>query len=178
MQRSSHIRPMVCAAICAALMAVCAWISIPAPVPFTLQTFAVFLALGLLGGRWGTVSVLVYILLGAVGAPVFSGFRGGLGALLGPTGGYILGFLLSALLMWGLERYLGRRPPVLILSMVLGLLLCYLFGTLWFMWVYTGGPTTFWGALLTCVIPYIPADALKLAGAVLLTVRLRPHVRL
>ena len=178
MKRSSHIRPMVYAAICAALMAVCAWIAVPGPVPFTLQTFAVFLALGLLGGRWGTVSVLVYILLGAVGAPVFAGFKGGIGALFGPTGGYILGFLLSALLVWAMERYLGRGRGVLVSSMVLGLLLCYLFGTLWFMRLYTGGPMTFWGALMACVIPYVPMDGLKLALAFLLTVRLRPHVKL
>ena len=90
-------RDLCFCAIGAALIAVCAWISIPAEVPFTLQTFAIFAVCGLLGGRRGTVSVLVYLLLGAVGLPVFSGFRGGLGALLGTTGGYILGFLALAL---------------------------------------------------------------------------------
>ena len=91
-------RDMAYIALMAVLLAVCSWISVPAPVPFTLQTFGVFCALGLLGGRRGSTAVLLYILLGAVGLPVFSGFQGGLGKLLGPTGGYILGFLLSALL--------------------------------------------------------------------------------
>lgn len=71
-------RKMVLASIFAAIMAVCAWISIPVlEIAFTMQTFAVFLALGVLGGKWGTVSILIYMLLGAVGMPVFSGFRGG-----------------------------------------------------------------------------------------------------
>ena len=86
--------------IFAALMAICSWISIPTTVPFTLQTFAVFMAVGVLGGKRGTLSVLVYILLGAIGVPVFAGFAGGLGILTGSTGGYILGFLFSALIMW------------------------------------------------------------------------------
>ena len=81
-------------ALGAVIIAVCSWISIPTVVPFTLQTFAVFSVLGLLGGKRGTISVLIYILLGAVGVPVFAGFSGGFGVILGPTGGYIVGFLL------------------------------------------------------------------------------------
>ena len=85
-------------AVCAALIAICAWITVPAAVPFTLQTFAIFFVLSLLGGKRGTIAILVYILLGAVGLPVFSGFNGGLGALLGTTGGYIFGFLFIGLI--------------------------------------------------------------------------------
>ena len=88
-------------ALSAALIAICSWISIPTTVPFTLQTFGVFAALGTLGGRRGTLAILAYLLLGLVGLPVFSGFQGGPGVLLGTTGGYILGFLASALLYWG-----------------------------------------------------------------------------
>ena len=86
------------------VMAVCSWISIPLTIPVTLQTFGVFAAVGLLGGKRGTLAVFVYILMGAAGLPVFSGFAGGPGALLGTTGGYIAGFVFSALLMWGMER--------------------------------------------------------------------------
>ena len=85
-------RELAYTGILAALIAVCSWISIPTAVPFTLQTFAVFLTLGLLGGRLGTLAVTVYLLLGAVGLPVFAGFHGGLGAFLGATGGYLVGF--------------------------------------------------------------------------------------
>lgn len=78
----------------AVIIALCAWISIPAAVPFTLQTFGIFLVLAVLGARQGSAAVIVYILLGLVGLPVFAGFSGGPGALLGPTGGYIVGFAL------------------------------------------------------------------------------------
>ena len=113
----------------AVLIALCSWISVPATVPFTLQTFAVLLVCDLLGGRWGLVSVLLYLLLGAVGFPVFSGFSGGLGHLLGMTGGYILGFVLSALVMALMQRLLPRRRVFTLLSMALGLLACYAAGS-------------------------------------------------
>ena len=84
----ANTKYMTRAALFAALTAICAWISIPvADIGFTMQTFGVFLTLGVLGGKWGTVSILIYLLLGAVGMPVFSGFRGGMGMLLGVTGG-------------------------------------------------------------------------------------------
>ena len=127
-------------ALFVAVMAVCSWISIPATVPFTLQTFGVFLSVGLLGGKRGSLAVLVYLLLGAVGLPVFSGFTGGIGHLLGPTGGYIIGFIFSALLMWLAERLFGKSVAVLAVSMIAGLIVCYAFGTSWFMSVYTKTP--------------------------------------
>ena len=122
-------RDLTAIAACAALMAVCAWIAIPTDPPFTLQTLAVFLAVGLLGGRRGTIAVGIYLLMGAVGLPVFAGFGGGLGILMGTTGGYIWGFLGSALVMWAMERILGTHLVILLLSMLLGLLVCYAFGT-------------------------------------------------
>ena len=90
-------------AMFSAILAVCSWISIPAAVPFTLQTFGVFLAVGVLGGKRGTLTVLTYILMGMIGVPVFAGFSGGIGCLLGSTGGYIIGFLFSAIFMWLME---------------------------------------------------------------------------
>ena len=109
-------------AVFTVLIAICSWISIPMTVPFTLQTFAVFLSVSILGGRRGTMAVLVYVLLGAVGIPVFAGFTGGPGIILNTTGGYIIGFILSALVMWLTESLFGKKLPVQILSMVLGLL--------------------------------------------------------
>ena len=126
-------------AIFTALMAVCSWISIPTAIPFTLQTMAVFLAVGLLGGKRGTLAVTAYVLLGAVGAPVFANFSGGIGILLGQTGGYILGFIGSALVIWAMERFLGGKLWGLGLNMLLGLVVCYAFGTAWFMVVYPMG---------------------------------------
>ena len=171
---------MAYVALFVVFMAVCSWISIPTLVPFTLQTFAVFLAVGVLGGKRGSLAVLVYILLGAVGVPVFAGFMGGLGALLGTTGGYIIGFLGTALVMWGMEALLGRKTWVLGASMVLGLLVCYAFGTAWFMVAYAhqSGAVGLATALGWCVIPYIIPDLAKAALALLLTNRLRTTLKL
>ena len=165
--------------IFAALIAICSWISVPTAIPFTLQTLGVFLAVGLLGGRRGTLAVLVYLLLGLVGLPVFAGFHGGPGALMTPSGGYLIGVLFSALLMWGIERAFGRGLPALGVSMVLGLLVCYAFGTAWFMVVYPmgGEAVGLWTALTWCVFPYVGFDALKIALALVLTAQLRRHVR-
>ena len=134
--QQNKTRDIVFIGIFAALIAICSWISIPTTVPFTLQTMGVFTAVGLLGGKRGSLAVLVYILLGLVGLPVFAGFSGGVGVLFGTTGGYIIGFLASALLMWGIETVCGRGKIVLAVSMVLGLVVCYAIGTLWFMVVY------------------------------------------
>ena len=98
-------------ALFAVLIAVCAWISIPATIPFTLQTFGIFAALTILGGRRGTYATVVYLLLGAVGLPVFSGFQAGIGTLLGATGGFILGFAAQALVYWLITAHLGRLSP-------------------------------------------------------------------
>lgn len=167
-------------ALFAVMIAVCSWISIPATVPFTLQTFGVFLAVGVLGGKRGTLAVLVYLLLGIVGLPVFAGFSGGIGCLLGTTGGYIVGFLFSALVMWAMERFLGKKPWVLALSMVLGLIVCYAFGTVWFMQVYakTTGAIGIWTALGWCVFPYIVPDLVKIVLAMVLCKRLAAAIRL
>lgn len=167
-------------ALFAVMIAVCSWISIPATVPFTLQTFGVFLAVGVLGGKRGTLAVLVYLLLGMVGLPVFAGFSGGMGCLMGSTGGYIVGFLFSALVMWAMERLLGKKPWVLALSMVLGLIVCYAFGTVWFMQVYakTTGAIGLWTALGWCVFPYIIPDLVKIVLAMVLCKRLAAAIRL
>lgn len=161
------------------LIAICSWISIPAAVPFTLQTLGVFLAVGILGGKRGTMAVLVYILLGAIGIPVFAGFSGGIGVLTGTTGGYIVGFLASALVMWGMERAFGKGKKIQILSMFLGLLACYAVGTLWFMAVYThqAGEVGVLAVLGWCVFPFVIPDILKIALAVILTGRLKGAIR-
>ena len=165
-------------ALFAALIAVCAWISIPATVPFTLQTFAIFAALGLLGGKRGTVAVAVYLLLGAIGVPVFAGFQGGIGALLGTTGGYLLGFLLTALIVWGMEARFGSKAGVFLLSAVLGMLVCYAFGTAWYLVVYarTKGAISLATALGWCVVPFLIPAAVKIALAVLLRGRLKRYI--
>ncbi len=162
----------------AALITVCSWISIPTVVPFTLQTFAVFCVLSILGGKRGTLSVLVYILLGAVGLPVFSGFKSGAAVLLGTTGGYILGFILTGIIYIITEKTAGKKQPFKTISLVLGLIACYTFGTIWFMNVYAAktGPIGIGAALSWCVIPFIIPDIIKLILALLISARVRNTV--
>ena len=163
-------------AIFAVLIAICSWISIPMTVPFTLQTFGVFMAVGVLGGKRGSLAVLVYILLGAIGVPVFAGFSGGFGILLNNTGGYIIGFLFSALAMWAIESLWGKKPVVQIISMVVGLLVCYAMGTIWFMGYFQyglGKDMPLWTALTMTVFPFVVFDLIKVTLGVLSGVRIR-----
>lgn len=172
-------KELVFTALMAVIIAVCSWISIPTTVPFTLQTFGVFMAVGLLGGKKGTISVLVYILLGAVGVPVFAGFSSGIGVLFGTTGGYIVGFLLSGLVYWAMTAAFGEKLPIMIIAMVIGLIVCYAFGTAWFMIVYAKNtaPIGLMTALGWCVFPFIIPDCIKIALAVVLTKQLKKYVK-
>lgn len=168
-------------AVFTVLIAICSWISIPTAIPFTLQTFAVFLAVTILGGKRGTIAVTLYVLLGAVGVPVFSEFTGGLGIILRNTGGYIIGFIFSALVMWLMESIFIKKlhvKHVLVIqavSMTLGLLACYAAGTAWFSFVYMkdAGPIGLTTVLGWCVVPFIIPDAVKIALALMLGNMLR-----
>ena len=167
-------------ALGAVLIVLCSWISIPAAVPFTMQTFAVFFVLAALGGARGTASIFVYILLGTVGLPVFSGFTGGAGRLLGNTGGYIVGLLFTGLAYWLLTRLFGKTRVVQLLALAAGLLAVYAFGTAWFLFVYarTSGSVGLAAVLGWCVFPFLVPDLLKLALALYLARRLSPLLSL
>ena len=167
-------------ALGAVLIAVCSWISIPTTVPFTMQTFAVFFVLSALGGKRGTVAIIVYVLLGAVGVPVFAQFASGIGILLGNTGGYIVGFIFTGLAYWLIVHFLGKKPWVKILAMVIGLAVCYTFGTVWFMIVYAqaNGAVGLAMVLAWCVIPFIIPDLMKLGLALTLARRISPVLKL
>jgi len=164
------------AAMGVALMAVCSWISVPFfTIPFTMQTFAVFFVIGLLGTKWGVMAILAYVGLGAAGVPVFAGFAAGVGKLLGPTGGYIVGFVLAALVSGPLLSLAKDNAVWRYLAMIAGLVTCYLLGTLWFM--HVSGNFSWQGlssALMACVVPFVVFDLLKLLLAVFLLHRLQP----
>ena len=166
---------MVYIAIGVALITVCSWITIPMTIPFTLQTFAVFAVLMILGGERGLIATLVYVLMGAIGIPVFSGFAGGIGVVLGNTGGYIIGFIFIGLIYIALTRVFGRKLIVEIISLVLGLIACYAFGTGWFMYVYmrNTGSVGLLTVLSWCVFPFIIPDLAKMAIAVILSKRVK-----
>lgn len=158
----------------AALIAVCAWIAIPLTVSVTLQTFAVCLTAGLLGWKRATLTTIVYILLGIIGLPVFTGFNSGIAAVTGPTGGYIVGFIFTALIVGFSVEKVGRKIWQNILFMVIGILVCYLFGTVWFVIAYK---VSFVSALSTCVIPFLLPDAVKIVLAAVLVNRLKRFVK-
>lgn len=162
-------RTMTLAALFAALIAVFSQIAIPLPglVPINLAPLAVFLAGALLGAQWGAISVIVFVLLGFMGVPVFSGLRAGPGVLLGPTGGYLLGFIVTAVLV-GLLLRLRPVKWMLPVSMFVGLAVCYALGTAWYMYATQ---TALLPALFGCVLPFLPGDALKILAATLVARR-------
>ncbi len=170
------VKDLVFTAMFAALIAVCSILSIPiGEVPITLQTFAVCLAAAMLGWKRGTLSVLIYVLLGAVGVPVFAGMTGGVGILAGPTGGYIIGFIPAALIIGLAADKWERKALPLTVAMVLGVLVCYLIGTIWFM-VVTG--MGIGESLMLCVVPFLIPDGVKIALAMILSNRLSKVVKL
>lgn len=164
-------RRMTLCALFTALCAVCAQIMIPTqPVAMNLALLAVHLAGALLSPGQALWSMTAYLLMGALGLPVFAGFRGGMGVLLDRTGGYILGYAGCA---WLESRLLeGRKSsiPRMVFSMAVGTLLCYLLGTVWFMLLTA---TPLWTSLSLCVLPFLPGDAAKILLAALLARRLR-----
>ena len=175
MTKNRRILSIVYISLFAVLMAVCSWIYVPFVVPFTMQTFAVFLALNFLGGMRGTVAILLYLSIGAVGVPVFSGFTAGVGVLLGQNGGYMLGWLIAGLAVWLFDLLPIKKTVSRLISSIVGLVICYAVGTVWFASVYarTSGEIGFLAVLSMCVFPFILPDAIKLALAYWLSIRLR-----
>ncbi len=149
----------------AAVMCVLGPLSIPiGAVPVSFTNFVVCLAVCLLGWKWGTVSVAVYLLLGLVGLPVFSGYAGGLGKLAGPTGGYLIGFLFLALIGgFFVQRFRGSYLWTVI-GLVLGMAVTYGFGTAWFVYQME---CSLWYALTVCVFPFAAVDVVKIVAAAL-----------
>lgn len=178
MTNAKKYDPTLMLCLCAlfvALTAVCSWISIPIePVPICLSLLAVHLCGALLPGHYAALSMLAYLLLGLVGAPVFANMRSGAAVLFGNTGGYLVGYILCAFLDSVLISKWGRSWWKQALVMVLGVLVCYAFGTVWFM-VLSG--RTFAESLALCVIPFLPGDAVKIALAVALSLSLYPALK-
>ena len=173
-------------ALSVAILAVCAWITIPTgTIPVTLQTFAVAFIAVILGPVRSLIAVAVYLLMGLIGIPVFSSFNAGAAALLGPTGGYIIGFLFEVVITGLFSRIPVKnkiaKVAIVYSGALLGLIVLYFFGTLWFITVYNRGASEAVGvgaALMLCVVPYLLPDAVKTLIAVLLGVRLKPYLKL
>ena len=165
------LKNMVLISLFSVLIIICAWIKIPGPVPFTLQTFGIFCTFGIIGGRMGFYSVLIYILLGLIGLPVFSGFNAGAGMVFGATGGFLAGFLLAAVAYGFTIKLLGNSLAAKIAGMLLGQVVCYLSGTAWYMLVYLQetGKENWFVSIKYCVLPFIAVDILKIISAAIVS---------
>ena len=155
-------KQMVLIALMTAVTCVLGPLSIPlpfSPVPISLTNFAIFLAIFVLGMKNGTISFIIYLLLGAIGVPVFSSFRGGLQVLAGPTGGYLIGFIFLALIMGFALDHFDRKLVPTIIGMIIGMAVCYAFGTVWLAKLLS---LSFKEGLMMGVIPYLPGDAAKI----------------
>lgn len=164
--KKTNIYEMTICALFAAIMCIFGPMSVPiGPIPVSLTNLVIYIAIYILGTRGTTISYLVYLLLGAVGLPVFSGYSGGIGKLTGPTGGYLIGFILMILIS-GLALKLSNAKPILTaIGMVVGTAVAYAFGTVWFMIVASYKLKE---ALSVCVFPFIPFDLGKIVIATIL----------
>ena len=173
-------------AVMAAVICVLAPLSVPiGPVPISLGTLAIYLTVCLLGWKWGTISCVVYLVLGFAGVPVFAGYTGGLAKLVGPTGGYLVGYiplaLISGLVIEYACRHMMGRGKIrtalaLILQfvgMVAGTAVLYALGTAWFC-ILSGNALGY--ALGACVTPFIPFDLLKMVGALVIAAPVRARL--
>ena len=165
------IHTLTLTALFAALLCIISPWAVPVgPIPISLATFGIYLISAVGGWRSGTLAVIVYLLIGTVGAPVFAGFRGGAQTILGPTGGYLMGYIVCALCVGDAsDRFDGRRPACLI-GMIVGTILLYALGTIWYM---SQTSSALEPALLLCVLPFLPGDAVKIAAACVLAPLLR-----
>jgi biotin transport system substrate-specific component len=170
-------KQMALCALCAALTCVMAPLSLPiGQVPISLATFAVMLSAALLGPTLGALSQAVYLLLGCIGIPVFAGFNSGFACIVGPTGGYLLGYLVLAAaegllyrILNGGKQALLKKSAALVISMLVGTAALYTLGTCWFILVtHTPLPA----AMMTCVVPFLPGDAVKIAAVTVLVPQL------
>ena len=168
-------------ALFSAIIVICSLVTVPSIVPFTLQTFAVFLCLNILGAKKGIISILIYIFLGVIGLPVFSGFNGGIGVLLNVTGGYIIGFIFAALTFWLITSLFNKKPKKIInlIASFSGLIACYISGTLWYvlLFIKNGDTVSFISAFTICVLPFIIPDILKILLSVTISEKIKKHIK-
>lgn len=172
------VKKMSMIAMMTCLIAVSSWLTIPAGVPFSMQTFAVFCSLLLLGGKSGLTAIVLYVFIGCTGIPVFSGFQGGIGHIIGPTGGYIIGFIFIGVLYIVFEPLFSKGIKLQLPVLAGGLIICYFVGSMWFLTVFEmrGTSYSFGDVLLICVLPYVIPDLGKLAMAWVVSNRIRKAI--
>ena len=175
MSKTFSVRKMAIIALMTAVLCILAPISIPlfiSPVPISLGVLAIYLTAYVLSPLDATISVIIFILLGTFGLPVFSGYSGGLSKLVGPTGGYIIGFLFTVYIS---SLFIHMKKGIIfdVIGMITGLVLCYILGTIWFSYQQGKG---FIASLLLCVVPFLIGDAIKIIVAVILGTQLNKRL--
>lgn len=173
---NNTIRKDVVAALFAALTAIFTQLVIPIqPVPITLGTMAVMMAGAVLGKHYGPLSIIIYVLLGAAGLPVFAMARGGVSVIAGPGGGFILGYIVMAFAVGLCTEKWGHSMKALIPAMAIGCLVVYICGVAWFMALTGSG---LWAAIVMCMLPFLPGDAVKILLGAFLVNRYKKYIRL
>jgi biotin transport system substrate-specific component len=168
-------KEMVTIALMTAVMCILGPLSINIGViPISFTNLAIYITLYILGWKRGTVSYLLYMLIGIVGAPVFSGFTGGIAKLVGPTGGYIVGFIFLALISGVFIEKFENNKVLCIVGMILGTAVCYIFGTVWFI---VSSKTPLMASLSMCVFPFLPGDLIKIIIACVLGSKIKVQLR-
>ena len=175
MSKTFSVQKMAIIALMTAVLCILAPISIPvfiSPVPISLGVLAIYLTAYVLSPLDATISVIIFILLGTFGLPVFSGYSGGLSKLVGPTGGYIIGFLFTVYIS---SLFIHMKKGIIydVIGMITGLALCYILGTIWFSYQQGKG---FIASLLLCVVPFLIGDAIKIIVAVILGTQLNKRL--
>lgn len=157
------------------IIAVCSWISLPFTIPITMQTFAIYFTICVLGEKKATFSIIAYLLLGVIGVPVFSGMQSGAGVLLGPSGGFLFGFILMPFIA-AVFKAISRSSVLQVVGLAIGTLATYLIGSLWYAFVFGGGEGGFISVLTVCVLPFILPDMIKLLIAKAVAVAVKRHI--
>lgn len=172
-ERRINIREITLIGLMAAVLCIVAPLSIPipfSPVPISFTNLAIYFAVFILGWKKGTLSYLIYFMLGLIGLPVFSGFTGGLAKVAGPTGGYLIGFIFLAIISgYFIEKFNGK-VYMYVIGMVLGLLVTFVLGTAWLSYQLD---VTLAKGLMMGVIPYLPGDVVKIVIATIVGPTLR-----
>lgn len=171
MKSNRHIVQICRVGLFSALLALGAWISIPFTIPITMQTFVLFLMVGVLPMTEAILSVVIYLCIGLVGLPVFAGFSSGIGTLMGPTGGFLIGFFPFILFYGSLSKNVSIISLRIFMAIV-SLCLLYCCGCIWYTLIYGGK-----GMITVCILPFLPADAIKLVLSLPLSKRLKKHLK-
>lgn len=173
-----HARDVAYVALFVALITVSAYLAIPSEIPFTLQSFGIYLTLSAIGGKRGTAAVCCYVAMGAIGLPVFAGVKGGLGVILGPTGGYIFGFVLGAVAFWIIETIFKKSLLTTVFSTAITCIVYLVCGTFWYATVYLGSMSKviISTAMTTCALPFVFPEIVKILLSTILVRKLKTKI--